>query len=182
MIENISLKLDNQHQSFIDPLTSLWNRRRLQLFLEMLIPSAKRSGKPFSIILMDIDHFKAFNDRNGHNAGDRLLVVIAEILKQCAREQDLVVRYGGEEFMIVLPSTQLEDARIVAQRISASVRASTDVTLSAGLEEYSHSMDIETLVQRADKALYAAKLAGRDMLKEASTVSHALRTADAYDH
>jgi diguanylate cyclase (GGDEF)-like protein len=167
---NITMKLDSKHQSYIDPLTNLWNRRRLYLFLDMLIPAYNRSGVPFSIILMDVDHFKQYNDTHGHNEGDELLISISKALLKCAREQDLVVRYGGEEFMVVLPSTAKEQAVIVAKRILNEVRESTDITISAGVEEYSIDMDIDEMVQRADKALYEAKQAGRDTLKLASDV------------
>jgi diguanylate cyclase (GGDEF)-like protein len=170
MRNNIAMKLDSKYQSYIDPLTNLWNRRRLYLFLDMLIPACKRSGVPFSIILLDIDHFKQYNDMHGHNEGDELLVDVARALLKCAREQDLVVRYGGEEFMVVVPSTRLEHARLVAERIIHEVREFTNVTISAGLEEYSIDMDIDQVVQRADKALYEAKLAGRNTLKLASEV------------
>ncbi len=170
MKENISMKLDSRHQSYVDPLTKLWNRRRLHLLLDILVPSARRGGNPFSIILLDIDHFKSYNDRLGHNAGDKLLIELSNILRNCAREQDLVVRYGGEEFMLVLPSTELGEARVLARRINENVKAATDVTISAGLEEYSGDMDIEQMIQRADRALYAAKSAGRDRLVEAGSL------------
>lgn len=170
LIENISMKLDSKIQSFVDPLTNLWNRRRLDLFLEKLMPAVRRSGSPFSVVMLDIDHFKRYNDRHGHKAGDGLLVQIANILLDCAREQDLVVRYGGEEFLVVLPSTDLEDARVVAERMIAGIRQGTDVTISAGIAQYGEDMDIDRLVQVADGALYEAKLAGRDTLRVAAAV------------
>jgi len=168
LVENISMKLDSKMQSFVDPLTNLWNRRRLDLFFEKLVPAARRSGAPFSVVMLDIDHFKRYNDQRGHNAGDGLLVQIGSILLECAREQDLVVRYGGEEFMLVLPSTGLAQARVVAERVIEEVRKQTEVTISAGLAEHSPDMDVDQLVQRADGALYEAKVAGRDTLRAAS--------------
>ena len=162
LIENISLRIESKNQSLIDPLTKLWNRRRLYLFIEKLIPAAQRSGEPFIVIMLDIDHFKEFNDTHGHNAGDDLLVAISGILLRCSRSQDLVIRYGGEEFMMVLPSTNIEQASILAERIHTTVNKNTDVTISAGVAVYSDKMDFQQLVQQADNALYAAKEDGRD--------------------
>ena len=161
-LENIALKIENRNQSFIDPLTKLWNRRRLYLFIDKMIELSKRSGDPFSLILLDIDHFKLYNDAHGHNAGDRLLVKLTEIFLDCSREQDLVVRYGGEEFMVVLPNTNIKQAEIIAERIHTNVRKNTDVTISAGLAQYTDQLNFDQLVQQADDALYAAKNNGRD--------------------
>lgn len=162
LLENISLKIESRHQSFIDPLTKLWNRRRLYLLIDKMIELSKRSGDPFSLILLDIDHFKKFNDTHGHNAGDTLLVRLAELLLDCCREQDLVVRYGGEEFMVVLPNTTINQAKIIAERIHTTVRKNTDVTVSAGLAQYTGQLNFAHMVQQADEALYAAKNKGRD--------------------
>lgn len=162
LLENITLKLENKTHSLTDPLTKLGNRRRLQLRIEDLTPTARRSGEPFSIILIDIDHFKQFNDKFGHTAGDILLVSVADILEDCCRDQDLVVRYGGEEFLIVLPSSNLEDAIVLAERILKLIKEQTAVTVSAGLAMYSEELDFSQLVQMADKSLYRAKRAGRD--------------------
>jgi diguanylate cyclase (GGDEF)-like protein len=161
-IENIALKIESKYQSLMDPLTRLWNRRRLYLYIEKLIPASRRSGEPFSIIMLDIDHFKKFNDSHGHNAGDDLLVEVSGILLKCSREQDLVVRYGGEEFIMVLPSTNIEQAKIIAERIHTTVKENTNVTISAGLSEYTDQVDFDQLVRQADEALYEAKNSGRD--------------------
>jgi len=164
LLENITLKLENQYQSLTDPLTKLGNRRRLRLYIEDLEPIARRRNEPFSIILLDIDHFKKFNDTNGHRAGDKLLVQFAEILTECSRDQDLVVRYGGEEFLIVLPSSDLEDAIVLAERIRKAIKGKTSVTVSAGLAMHSGEMEFDQLVHMADKNLYRAKNSGRDKI------------------
>lgn len=129
---------------------------------ENLVPVSRRRGEPFTIILLDVDHFKQYNDTHGHSAGDELLVKLGQILNECSRDQDLVVRYGGEEFMLVLPSTNAEDARILANRISGAVREKTDVTISAGLAMQTTDSELDDLIQQADDKLYSAKMSGRD--------------------
>jgi len=162
LVENISLKIENNKSSLIDPLTKLWNRRRLNLHIEKLVPASKRSGEPFSVIILDIDHFKEYNDTNGHNVGDELLIKIADILLECSRDQDLVVRYGGEEFLIILPITRIAQAEVITERIRTAVKEKTDVTISAGLAEYSDKINFDQLVQKADVALFTAKNNGRN--------------------
>ncbi len=162
LLENITLKIENQHHSLTDPLTKLGNRRRLRISIDDLMPIARRSKEPFTIILLDIDHFKKFNDANGHRAGDQLLVKVAEILMECSRDQDLVIRYGGEEFLIVLPGSDLEASIVLAERILKAIRQKTTVTVSAGLAMYRDDMSFDELVQLADQNLYAAKNSGRN--------------------
>ena len=168
MVESMSLRIDNAHLSFVDPLTKLWNRRRLDLFVEMLVPASKRSRQAFSVVLLDIDRFKEFNDTRGHQAGDDILVNVAQIIQRCARDQDLVVRYGGEEFLVVLPSTRREEAQVLAERILEGVRKATGVTVSAGVDEWQADRSFESVVEGADGALYAAKEAGRDAVRIAA--------------
>lgn len=162
LIENIALKIENNKYSLIDPLTKLWNRRRLDLHIEKLVPVSRRSGTPFSLVILDIDNFKEYNDANGHSAGDELLIKVADVLLDCSREQDLVVRYGGEEFIVILPQTRIRDAEVIARRIRKTVKEKTGVTISAGLAEYNNKISFDQLVQKADEALYTAKDEGRD--------------------
>ena len=162
LIENISLKIENKNYSLKDPLTKLWNRRHLYLYIEQLMPISRRSGDPFSIIILDIDRFKKYNDTHGHLEGDELLIKVAKQLVNCSRQQDLIVRYGGEEFLLVLPSTNIDQARVIAERILGAVRKNTNVTISAGLSVYSGQSDFNQLIEQADKALYTAKSTGRD--------------------
>jgi len=96
LVENIALRIENEHQSLADPLTKLGNRRRLYLLIEALVPSSLRRKDPFSIVLLDVDNFKLLNNQFSHSAGDDLLVEVSDILKDCSRDQDLVVRYGGK--------------------------------------------------------------------------------------
>ena len=162
LLENINLKLENESISLTDDLTNLWNRRGLHFYIEKLIPRSLRSSEPFTVILLDIDHFKDFNDTHGHNAGDVELVKVATAIEQETRDADLVVRYGGEEFLIVLPAATIEQTREVAERICTNVRNTTGVTVSGGIAVYRQTMSLRDLVGEADEALYAAKAAGRD--------------------
>jgi diguanylate cyclase (GGDEF)-like protein len=162
LVENIALRIENEHQSLTDPLTKLGNRRRLYLLIETLVPSSLRRKDPFSIVLLDIDNFKLFNDEFGHSAGDELLVEVSDLLKDCSRDQDLVVRYGGEEFLLVLPSTTLEAAQILVERIRRAIKAKTAVTLSGGIATHCEQLSFEQLIEKADQCLYAAKHEGKD--------------------
>ena len=160
--ENISTKLKNRQLALIDPLTSLSNRRRLDLHMEKLMPATQRSGESFSLIMLDLDHFKKYNDTHGHSAGDELLLKVAKILQDCSRDQDLVVRYGGEEFIVLLPQTRVKDAAMIAERIRSTIKEKTGITISAGLAEFDGNMTFDQVVGKADEALYSAKNNGRD--------------------
>tara|TARA_R110002073_G_C9423221_1_gene576183 strand:+ start:444 stop:1520 length:1077 start_codon:yes stop_codon:yes gene_type:complete len=162
LVENIALRIENEHQSLTDPLTKIGNRRRLYVLIETLLPSSLRRKDPFTIVLLDIDHFKQFNDKHGHSAGDELLIKVSDILKECSRDQDLVIRYGGEEFLLVLPSTNLEDARILVDRIRGAIKEKTDITFSAGIAMHSELLTFDQLIEQADKCMYIAKTEGRD--------------------
>lgn len=162
VIENIRLKKEHEQNSLKDTLTDLWNRRRLSLFAEKLMAQTQRSQKEFAIILLDIDFFKKFNDTYGHLQGDQLLVDLAQCLQKIARKQDLVVRFGGEEFLIVLPNTNLLQAQQVAERIVITVSKDISVTVSAGIALYIPEISFERIIKYADDALYMAKEQGRD--------------------
>ncbi|HDZ84312.1 MAG TPA: GGDEF domain-containing protein, partial [Nitrospirae bacterium] len=124
-----------------------------------------RFKRPLSVIMLDIDHFKAYNDTHGHNKGDNALVDVAKVLLKESREIDLAVRYGGEEFLVLLPETDLEGARDVAERIRQTIEATTNVTVSLGVTSYHEKMHQEEIVIKADKALYMAKNNGRNRVE-----------------
>lgn len=133
---------------------------------------AARQGTPLSLIMMDIDHFKNFNDEYGHTCGDMVLVKVARVIQESVRQLDIPARYGGEEFAIILPKTELNEAIMVAKRIRQSVEESAvvcnekklSVTISIGVTQYDYDRDIDnkTMVERADKALYMSKADGRN--------------------
>jgi diguanylate cyclase (GGDEF)-like protein len=135
---------------------------------ENRVRSLRGSGRPFAVVLADLDRFKALNDTYGHEAGDRALRMFAEILRTEVREADLVCRYGGEEFAVVLPGAETAEAIEVMQRVRSELRRASragdtpPVTASFGLAHSEDAEDFDDLVHRADRALFAAKDAGRD--------------------
>jgi diguanylate cyclase (GGDEF)-like protein len=160
-----------------DPLTGLCNRRG---FLDRAMPlyaAAMRDGTPLSAILLDIDHFKAINDRHGHDAGDCTLVAIAHELLELCRREDILCRWGGEEFLVLLPGVAHGAAMDCAERLRAATEgmvvelasgAAIVVTASFGVAGAARSSSLEAMLRDADTALYAAKQAGRNRVKGAS--------------
>lgn len=146
----------------VDPLTGVRNRRHLQERLPEIASASQRHGREWSVLMVDVDHFKEINDREGHGAGDEVLREVALALVGEARREDLTGRWGGDEFLVILPDTDAAGAVIVAERMREAVQArledrgSLSIGCAAGLE------DADELVQRADGALYAAKREGRD--------------------
>ena len=154
--------------SLRDPLTGLANRRFLDIQLEKVFELARRHGQNQSVIMLDIDHFKVYNDTYGHQGGDQLLMKLAEILTAQMRKSDYVFRYGGEEFLVLLPDTELPMACDAAERLRAAVEREAGVTISLGVAVYHDGMpDKETLVKEADAALYRAKEGGRNRVETA---------------
>lgn len=184
LAETLSLSVGNLHlqealrkQSIRDPLTGLYNRRFLDETLERELSRSRRTGNPLALIVFDIDHFKNFNDSWGHDAGDAVLVTLANAMREQAREMDIVCRLGGEEFLVVLPRTSLADALSIAERMreiaaELSLRHRGQpierITLSLGVAGYpEHGDRGEELIREADQALYRAKRAGRNRVESA---------------
>jgi diguanylate cyclase (GGDEF)-like protein/PAS domain S-box-containing protein len=152
-----------------DPLTGLANRRHLDLFLAVQQEVVRRTGAPFSIIIADLDHFKDINDTWGHQVGDKALVAFGQVLRRHCRTGDVPGRFGGEEFLIILPGSRLAQARVIAERIRAAAPAASPpelngrkITSSFGVAEATQDRSVEELIRDADAALYAAKTGGRD--------------------
>lgn len=160
-----------------DALTGLYNRRYFERRLREESAHAKRHKRPFSIILVDIDHFKLVNDTYGHEDGDRVLCHVAELLGGSLREDDIACRFGGEEFVILLRATPGPAARVVANRLRTAIATQgialgakdemRHVTLSGGVAaaDERNNYDVENIVDRADKALYRAKRGGRNRVE-----------------
>ncbi|MDY7578209.1 diguanylate cyclase [Herbaspirillum sp. RTI4] len=166
-----------QNSSDTDFLTGLLNRRAFFLQGEQIFATAQRYGTELSLILMDIDHFKQVNDDHGHQNGDEVLKHVAELCRLIYRKSDIVVRYGGEEFLMLLPHTSLIEASHVAEKVrqalmTASIQlVSGDalrVSASFGVAEYNDDSSLDILIWRADQALYQAKNNGRNQVQEAA--------------
>lgn len=157
-----------------DALTGLHNRRAFEEFLEREIDVATRTGRPFTVTIFDIDHFKTINDTFGHNGGDLILKKFADMCRGMRRMADLYARWGGEEFVALFADTTLAEATLAAQRLRESIRnhdfgLARQVTASFGVTAFEPGIDTKaTLMARADSALYAAKASGRDRVEVAT--------------
>jgi diguanylate cyclase (GGDEF)-like protein len=174
-----------------DPLTGLYNRRHLDERLASELAAAQRHGRPLSLLMIDIDHFKQVNDDRGHLAGDEALKMVAFVLRGAVRKEDVLARYGGEEFVVIARETPLEGARALAERIRRAVEKSRfawqgselGVTVSVGvavalvLPEFVPGRTERELVESADRALYLAKQQGRNRVVTLTHVAEAERTA-----
>ncbi len=156
-----------------DGLTKLYNSRHFYYQLENEINRYNRYGHPLSLLLIDIDHFKNYNDRYGHLEGDKILRETAQQIVSCLRTLDSAYRYGGEEFTVILPETEAEAADHVAQRILLIIentfRSDPDksaITVSIGLTQYSKGDSLTEFIRRADQAMYMAKAAGRNRIAQ----------------
>lgn len=179
-LHNLALQERLRLQSIRDPLTGLFNRRYLEESLARELARCERRALPLSLLMLDLDHFKAFNDLHGHPGGDALLAGFGQLLKSNARGEDIACRYGGEEFTLILPEATLEQAAGRAAEIGEAVRAMRvehlgselpAVTVSIGVAGFHGADDnAQSLLQRADRALYRAKRSGRDRFEvEAET-------------
>ena len=165
-----------RYESLTDDLTTLANRKHFDRSLEQAMEEAEESGEPLCLLMTDIDHFKKFNDTFGHQTGDQVLRLVAMAVKQNVKGQDIPCRYGGEEFGVILPRTNLKQSIAVAESIRKAVMAkelikrSTGenlgrVTISIGCSTYAPGDTAQDLIERADQCLYAAKRGGRNLVK-----------------
>jgi two-component system, cell cycle response regulator len=161
---------EQQRLACVDPLTGLRNRRAFVEQINVEVARAQRYGTGLSLLLLDVDHFKSINDRYGHAGGDRVLSELGELLGRQLRTPDVAARWGGEEFVIALPSTGLDGAHIVAERVRAAVNSSPvaheeaniRVSVSVGVAALRRGESLESLTDRADRAMYVAKQGGRN--------------------
>lgn len=145
-----------------DPLTRVSNRRALDETLDTMFSLLNRYDQRFSIVIFDIDHFKRLNDERGHLYGDAALQSVAKEIDTSVRDTDVVARYGGEEFVVVMPHTGIDGACIFADRLRARIEANLNLTVSGGVATVDDGDSPQTLLSRADAALYSAKAAGRN--------------------
>ena len=160
-----------EHLNIIDPMTQLYNRRFLENFIEKFISQVQRQSENFSILMIDIDHFKKVNDTYGHDVGDKVIIAIANVLQENIRKSDLAIRYGGEEFMVLLHYADKEAALKIATKLKEKFaqitfetkKGSFSKTLSIGISEFPEdSNSVWECIKLADEALYVAKTSGRD--------------------
>ncbi|EPF2605204.1 TPA: sensor domain-containing diguanylate cyclase [Yersinia enterocolitica] len=156
-----------EHAALKDPLTDLGNRRQLFPLVEHAHAQSQRYGQNFSLILLDVDHFKNINDQLGHHKGDEVLIFLARTLESIIRECDIVFRWGGEEFTILLPSTNLDGALQLAESIRETIQMICQpnlpqLTVSIGVAQHQVGEDTDSLFKRMDEALYRAKASGRN--------------------
>ncbi|MDL0430291.1 diguanylate cyclase [Marinobacter sp. TBZ242] len=172
MVTSANRKL--RRMATTDSLTGLFNRRHMTYLAEKELARFRRSGHPTAFLVLDIDHFKTINDQYGHEAGDRVLEEVAGIIKAQLRAQDLIARWGGEEFLAVLPDTQLHSAQASAERVREALLSHVwltpsgeriDITISAGVSEFRGEDDLNSAINRADRALYRSKEGGRNRVE-----------------
>jgi len=169
MTETRQLQQRLERMAHEDQLTGLPNRRRTEQVLEEELNRAHRSGQPLSLLALDLDHFKSVNDHYGHEMGDQVLVQLGVILDERLRSTDTLGRWGGEEFFVILPDTDLEGAQQVAETLRQTTETSihagdTPVTVSIGVTQYDHSQTLRAFIQHADGLLYRAKHSGRNQV------------------
>jgi diguanylate cyclase (GGDEF)-like protein len=167
-----------EHNAFTDVLTGLGNRRWMKDIFEREVTRAHLDKQPLCLLMIDIDNFKRFNDHYGHIAGDRVLVAVADALRDRLRPTDLIARFGGDEFAALLPGLDLEHGKVAAERLRSRIaeispaNLSAGITVSIGVSANGAGDEVATLMQRSDEAMYAAKAGGRNRV--ASSDSNAL--------
>lgn len=178
-MEVLRKDLENaRKQALTDGLTNLANRKAFDAEIERVVADADKEEKTFTLILLDIDHFKAFNDNYGHQVGDQVLRLVAKCLTDGVKGRDFAARYGGEEFVIILPETELEGGIKVADSLRKSVEMKElvnrntgeklgRITLSGGAAQFVNGESIEKVIERTDAALYTAKHNGRNQIAAA---------------
>jgi diguanylate cyclase (GGDEF)-like protein len=170
-LELILNKLTSDEAAFIsslidkDPLTGVYNRRKFDRDIELVISMSERTKKGTSLLILDIDLFKQYNDRYGHQQGDRVLTQLSETIEKSLRHYDRihVYRYGGEEFVLLIPEISSKDALRIGERLRENIKKACGITVSIGISHYKeNSHNLESMIFNADKAMYQAKRTGRN--------------------
>jgi diguanylate cyclase (GGDEF)-like protein len=172
VIESLNQQKIYEEFSKIDVLTNLHNRRWLDEVMDSIVDRCRINSEPLSVIMIDVDHFKKYNDINGHLAGDMALRAVSKSIQEFLRPSDGAARFGGEEFVVLLPNTNLKSAKVVAERLREGVRSTEifdnnhsalpGVTVSVGVTSMEPNQTVMELLASADSALYRAKNSGRD--------------------
>jgi diguanylate cyclase (GGDEF)-like protein len=170
-----------------DALTGLPNKRATDDTLKRMVAQANRSANPLTALMLDLDHFKQINDRYGHGKGDEVLASVGATIQACLRESDFAGRFGGEEFLVLLPDTTAEGALNVAERLRAAIEQTKvngverDITASLGIADLlAQAGSAEGLIHEADRALYAAKAGGRNRVVVSDDVTEGVRPVEAH--
>lgn len=166
-----------EHLALTDTLTGIPNRRNITNLMAKEVSRSQRNGSNFSLVMCDIDFFKKVNDTFGHDTGDYVLKQVSSIIQQHLRQQDVVARWGGEEFLLMLPETSLDDAVRVAEKLRETIESfsmefgghSFNVTMTFGVSIYENSLGLEKSIKKADDALYEGKQTGRNKVVQAHT-------------
>ena len=170
-LEEILAQLSPGERAFVaglidrDPLTGVYNRRKFDMDLELVIAMSNRADMGSSLLMIDIDHFKRYNDEYGHQKGDQVLIDVTHCIEKSLRDYDKihVYRYGGEEFVVMIPHITNEDALFIGERLKNNVKVTCGVSVSVGISNYKESSNnLQNLIENADKAMYEAKRMGRD--------------------
>jgi diguanylate cyclase (GGDEF)-like protein len=167
VVRNFTRQKQAERMAAMDPLTHAYNRRKLSELLDQEIKRVERNDKSFSMVMLDIDHFKKINDTHGHDAGDYVLKRMTNLIRENIRDVDILSRYGGEEFVIILPERNLKVAIAVAERIRKVIESACfdkvgQITISAGVSDFMQGDNRESVFKKADNALYIAKNGGRN--------------------
>lgn len=178
-------------EAMTDPLTGIGNRKMFDYQMKQCMQAAMEHGSELALMMLDIDHFKRFNDNFGHQFGDMVLRLVARSLTEGVKESDQPIRYGGEEFAILMPGTQIGDALLLAEQLRSAVASKTlvkkgtketlgNVTMSIGVSSYRLGEPVTAFIERADAALYKAKQSGRNRVFSERDLTKGDETADGY--
>ena len=178
-----AITIDNysqvKHSAITDPLTGLYNRAYLTENLKNIINKASKEKNPTSLAIMDVDNFKKFNDTKGHLEGDRVLKEVSDIIRNNFSDKEICCRYGGEEFVVIMPGTKQQDASIKSEKLRQDIEKNCDLTVSIGLITCQNSsLSHADMLRYADEALYKAKRSGKNKVVEYVSIDKSINVID----